>query len=69
MSENAKVVLALLLILVLMGLVGAMDYEDALREERERQAVKSWPPGDCSNVAAAKPAEDGSACVVSLPGR
>ncbi len=69
MSENAKVVLALLVILVLMGVVGAMDYEDALREERERKPVDMWPAGDCSNGAEVRLNESGSAGLVSLPDR
>jgi hypothetical protein len=69
MSENVKVVLALLLLLVLMGVVGAMDYEDALREEQRFNGTDSWPPDGCSIVAETRPTEAGSACAVSLPDR
>jgi hypothetical protein len=69
MSENAKVVLALLLLLVLMGVVGAMDYEDALREGQRLNGAVSWPPVGCSIVAETRPTEGESACAVSLPDR
>jgi hypothetical protein len=53
MSENAKVVALLLLLLLAMGVVGEMDYQDALRAEqprfsadlcRQRSAVEAIPP-------------------------
>ncbi len=69
MSEYAKVVLGMLFLLVVLGVVGAMDYEDARREERKLNAVESSPAGDCSNGAEARPKEGGAACWVSLPGR
>ena len=69
MSENAKVVLALLCLLVVLRVVGAMDYEDARREELSLYAVESSPPGDCSNGTEESPNESRSGCVVSLPDR
>jgi hypothetical protein len=67
-ERNAKVVLALLFLLVVLGVVGAMDYEDARREERSFNSGEPPPVGDCSNGAEVRPNEGGSACVVSLPG-
>jgi hypothetical protein len=69
MSENVNVVLALLVLLVLMGVVGAMDYEDALREEQRFNGADPCPPGWCSIVAETRSTEAGSACAVSLPDR
>lgn len=51
MSENVKCIALLLLLLLLFGVAGRMDYEDALREQ-ERLRDQGFPPlpvDDCSN--------------------
>jgi hypothetical protein len=42
MSENAKVVALLLLLLLALGVVGDMDYQDALRSEQRDLSVYLW---------------------------
>jgi len=42
MSENAKIVALLLLLLLAMGVVGEMDYQDALRAEQPRFSTDLW---------------------------
>jgi hypothetical protein len=42
MSENAKVVAALLLLLLALGVVGDMDYNDARRSEQTLPNADLW---------------------------
>ena len=42
MSENAKFIALLLLLIVALGVVGDMDYEDARRSEQALPNVELW---------------------------
>jgi hypothetical protein len=42
MSENAKFIALLLLLIMALGVVGDMDYEDARRSEQARPNVELW---------------------------
>jgi hypothetical protein len=85
MSGNAKVVALLLLMLLALGVVGDMDYEDARRSEQalpnadwwlQRSAAAAIPPNrellaidECLNIDGVKTNDVPAECDVPQPVR